>query len=86
MKSRNWFYIRADACLKHNAFENLHRIQAPTLVMGGQQDNALGGDASRELAAQIPGARLWMYEQWGHGLYEEAGDFNRRVLDFLDAV
>ena len=62
--------------MKHDAFENLHRIQVPTLVIGGEKDNALGGDASREIAAQIPGAELRMYGQWGHGLYEEAGDCN----------
>ena len=83
-KSYDRFFIQADACLKHDAFENLHRIQVPTLVIGGEKDNALGGDASREIAAQIPGAELRMYEQWGHGLYEEAKDFNQRVLHFLD--
>ena len=84
-KSYDRFFIQADACLTHNAFENLHQIQAPTLVIGGEKDNALGGDASREIAAQIPGAALRMYEQWGHGLYEEAGDFHQIVLNFLDA-
>lgn len=84
-KSYERFFIQADACLKHNAFEDLHQIQEPTLVIGGEKDNALGGDASREIAAQIPGAELRMYEQWGHGLYEEAGDFNQTVLNFLDA-
>ena len=84
-KSYERFFIQADACLKHNAFDNLHQIQAPTLVIGGEKDNALGGGASREIAAQIPGAELRMYEQWGHGLYEEAGDFNQTVLNFLDA-
>ena len=49
----------------------------------GEQDLALGGDPSREIAAQIPGAALKMYEQWGHGLYEEANDFNQLLLDFL---
>ena len=78
------FFIQADACLKHNAFENLHQIQAPTLVIGGEKDNALGGGASREIAAQIPGAELRMYKQWGHGLYEEAGDFYQTVLNFLE--
>lgn len=85
-KSYQRFFIQAEACLKHDAFENLHRIQSPTLVIGGEQDNALGGDASRELAAQIPGAELRMYAQWGHGLYEEAGDFNGTVLSFLGAL
>ena len=82
-KSYDRFFIQANACLTHNAYENLHRIQAPTMVIGGEQDLALGGDPSREIAAQIPGAALKMYEQWGHGLYEEANDFNQLLLDFL---
>ncbi len=82
-KSYARFLVQADACLTHDAHESLGLIQAPTLVMGGEKDMALGGDASREIAAAIPGAELVMYEQWGHGLYEEAKDFNATVLDFL---
>ena len=82
-KSYDRFYIQADACLKHNAYDELHHIQAPTLVVGGEQDLSLGGDASREIAAVIPNAQLHMYPQWGHGLYEEAGDFNGLILNFL---
>ena len=77
------FLIQADACLTHNAYDRLPQIQAPTLVIGGEKDLALGGDASREIAAQIPHARLHMYHAWGHGLYEEAKDFNDLVLSFL---
>jgi pimeloyl-ACP methyl ester carboxylesterase len=54
------------------------------MVIGGQQDHALGGEASREMAAQIPGAKLIMYPQWGHGLYEEAKDFLPTVMQFLE--
>jgi len=82
-KSYDRFFIQADACLTHDAYDSLHQIQAATLVIGGEKDNALGGDASREIAAKIPGAELRMYEQWGHGLYEEAKDFNQVVKDFL---
>ena len=85
-KSYDRFFIQADACLEHSAYESLHRIQSPTLVIGGGKDNALGGDASREIAAQIPGAELRMFEQLGHGLYEEAEDFNQTVLQYLDAL
>jgi pimeloyl-ACP methyl ester carboxylesterase len=52
-------------------------------VIGGEQDQALGGAASREIAAAIPGAVLHMYSDGGHGLYEEEKDFNRCVLDFI---
>jgi len=78
------FFVQADACLSHDAYEKLHQIKAPTLVIGGEKDMALGGDASGEIAAIIPNAELLMYGQWGHGLYEEAKDFNRVVLDFLN--
>lgn len=82
-KSYESFLRCAKACRTHNALDVLGRIQAPTLVIGGQRDNCLGGDASRLLAEKIPGAELFMYEQWGHGLYEEAKDFNPRILEFL---
>ena len=84
-KSYERFLIQAEACLKHSAYESLHQIQAQTLVIGGAKDNVLGGGAAQEIAAEIPGAQLRMYDQLGHGLYEEAGDFNQTVLDFLDA-
>lgn len=82
-KSYHRFFVQAYACLTHDAFETLSCIQAPTLVIGGEQDRALGADASRKIAAAIPGAQLLMYDQWGHGLYEEAKDFNRVVLRYL---
>jgi pimeloyl-ACP methyl ester carboxylesterase len=82
-KSYDRFYIQADACLHHDAASQLHRIRAKTLVIGGEQDKALGGGASRQLAAAIAGAKLKMYPQWGHGLYEEEKTFNRTVLRFL---
>ena len=82
-KSYDRFFIQADACLHHDAYEDLSGIQAPTLVVGGEKDLALGGEASCEIAARIDSAKLHMYPQWGHGLYEEAGDFNRLVYEFL---
>ena len=82
-KSYERFFVQANACLTHDAYEELHRVCAPTLVIGGEKDNVLGGDASRELAEKIPNCLLWMYEKWGHGLYEEEKSFNREVMGFL---
>lgn len=84
-KSYDRFFIQANACLTHSAAGILHQITAPTLVIGGEKDLALGADGSREIAASIPGATLKMYAQWGHALYEEEKDFHRTVLDFLEA-
>ncbi len=82
-KSYDRFFVQAEACLAHDAYENLHRIMATTLVIGGEKDQALGGEPSREIAAEIPGARLKMYPQWGHGLYEEEKGFNQQIIGFL---
>jgi pimeloyl-ACP methyl ester carboxylesterase len=82
-KSYNRFFIQANACKTHDAAALLSRISAPTLVIGGEQDLALGAQASYEIAAAIPGASLHMYAQWGHALYEEAKDFHQVVLRFL---
>ena len=82
-KSYDRFFTQADACLTHNTYDHLGRITAPTLVIGGEQDLALGGDPSREIAAAVPGAALKTYPNWGHGLYEEEMNFNRVLLDFL---
>ena len=83
-KSYERFFRQSEACLTHDALAQLGKIRAKTLVIGGEKDLALGGEASRVLAAHIPGAELKMYTEWGHGLYEEAGDFNDWVLRFLE--
>jgi pimeloyl-ACP methyl ester carboxylesterase len=82
-KSYERFFIMAEACRTHDAWESLPAIAVPTLVIGGDQDRSLGGEASREIAARIPGAKLKMYPQWGHGLYEEAKDFLPVLTEFL---
>ena len=82
-QSYDRFFVQAEACLNHDAYDQLPSIQASTLVIGGSQDKALGGEASREIAEAIDGAVLKMYPLWGHGLYEEAPDFIRTILDFL---
>ena len=82
-KSYERFFVLARACRDHDAWDRLLEIKVPALVIGGGQDKALGGEASREMARRIPGAVLKMYPQWGHGVYEEEKDFNRQVIAFL---
>ena len=82
-KSYERFFIQAQACREHDALAQLPCIRARTLVIGGERDKALGGEASKTIAAAIDGAELKMYPQWGHGLYEEEKDFNGVLLEFL---
>lgn len=79
------FLVQGHACMTHDAYDRLPFIQAETLVIGGEQDHTLGSQPSRDIATKIPGAKLKMYPQWGHGTYEEAPDFNQIILNFLDS-
>ena len=83
-KSYDRFLLQAQAVCTHDAYDRLPCIRAATLVLGGERDNCLGAEASREIAERVPGAQLNMYEQWGHGLYEEEKDFQKTVLAFLE--
>jgi len=82
-KSYERFLTQAKACMVHDASGQLAQIQSETLVIGGEKDAALGGEPSRQLAAAIPKARLKMYPNGGHGLYDEEKDFKQVILDFL---
>ena len=80
------FLIQAGSCVTHDAYDQLGRVACPTLVIGGTEDRIVTGQASVEMAHRIPDCRLYMYEGLGHGLYEEAPDFLRRVGDFCGGV
>jgi pimeloyl-ACP methyl ester carboxylesterase len=65
----------------------LGEIQAPTLVIAGQEDVPEMEPYVQKLASDIPGARLVVIERAGHlpGL-ERPAEFNRLVADFLTEV
>ena len=79
------FLIQAGSCLHHDTSAELETIGCPTLVIGGGQDQIVGPKASIELADRIPNSELFLYQDLGHALYEEAKDFPERVLRFLEA-
>ena len=64
--------------------DNLKRITAPTLVLNGEHDKLTPPTMARDLAAQIPGARVEIIADAGHLInIEQPEVFNRLVLEFL---
>lgn len=61
----------------------LPRIAAPTLVIGGANDEVFPPEHSRAIAEAIPGARLEIVEGTGHGLLFERSE---RVIALLTEV
>ena len=82
-KSFDRFLHLAQACLDHDSREVVGQISCPVLVLGGKQDQILGAAGSVRLAQSISGAQLYLYENFGHGLYDEDKRFQQRILEFL---
>jgi pimeloyl-ACP methyl ester carboxylesterase len=79
--------ITIDAEDRFDAAPQLHRITAPTLVIGGDRDRNYTPELFRETAERIPGARLRLYRGKGHAsistfTYKPAV---REILRFLTA-
>ena len=76
------YEILEEACQTHDAFEQLEKIKCPTLVNGGWCDCVVSGESSVEIARKIH-CDLWMFNNLGHGLYEEDPNYHKRVFEWL---
>ncbi len=77
------FLIQADSCLHHDAYSELGKISCPAFIIGGGCDRIVGTASAPELAGRIENSELFVYRGLGHAAYEEAKDFQERVLRFL---
>lgn len=81
------FVILAKACLTCDIYGELEKIKCPVFVIGGKLDKIVTGEASEQIAEKLVSSgckcRLFMYDGLGHAAYEEAEDFNRKILDFV---
>jgi len=82
-KSSERFLIQANACLSHNAYDDLNKIECETLIIGGDTDHVAGKNSSEDMAGVIGNNILKIYEGQGHGAYEEIKTFNDEVISFL---
>ncbi|MBP3709533.1 MAG: alpha/beta hydrolase [Treponema sp.] len=81
-KNFDKFLVQAKACLHHDVYERLQKIQCPVLVIGGEDDRVVSAKASREIAEKIPQSELYLYSGLGHAAFDEARDFWERVAWF----
>jgi pimeloyl-ACP methyl ester carboxylesterase len=78
------FVRQIDACLGHDVHDELRRIGAPTLVMCGRQDQLTPPRLHRQIADEIPHARLVTLTYGAHLIAAEAAPrFNEVVSEFL---
>ena len=75
--------ILAKACLTCNTYERLKEIETKIFIFGAGLDQVVGIEASLEMINEV-GCSYYIYERLGHAAYEEAKDFNQRVMAFLE--
>lgn len=77
-------HLRASA--RHDAYDVLPEISAPTLVLHGTDDEFAPVVNAHLVAGQVPGAELHLFDGARHAYFEECRpEASRRVLEFLDA-
>ena len=70
-----WFSVR---------IQDPAALSCPTLVLGGERDGMVAASCARELARLIPGARLKIYPDCGHGfLFQYPEEAAADVTAFL---
>jgi len=73
-----------EAIQTFSTYDRLDQIQAPTLVMTGDQDILVPPKNAEIIAGRIPGARLEIFEGGGHGFTGQFPDkFCQVVEEFL---
>jgi pimeloyl-ACP methyl ester carboxylesterase len=73
-----------DTRIRYNTMRRLKHILVPTLVVWGSEDKTNDISMAHDLAGNIPGAKLIVYEGIGHGVPQEVPDrFTADVLAFL---
>lgn len=81
-KDLSRFTVLARTCLTCQSYPELHKIICPVFVVGGRKDHVVTGEASQEIA-DVLGCEIYLYDDLGHAAYEEAAEFNERILAFL---
>ena len=82
------FVLQTEMMRDYDITEDLRRISCPVLVIGSRDDRVLGPDASPRIAEKLNGrtvAELYMYDGYGHAVYDLAPDYKERLLRFFTA-
>lgn len=82
-KTYDRFLANAEAILKYDRLDSISSIHCPTLIIGGEQDQIVGPNASYDMHERISGSELFMYPEQGHALYEEVPSFYGQVFHFV---
>ena len=79
------FVILAGAVKGFDISDRLENISCPVLIIGSGDDRVLGGEASEFIYEKMKdrsNCELYMYDGFGHAVYDLAPDYRERMLRF----
>lgn len=80
----NRFIILARGCSGFDVYNELESIKCPVYVVGTKADKVFDVNYS-VLIAEKTKAELYLYDDYGHAVYDEAPDFTDRLIKFFES-
>ena len=80
------FVILAEGMKDFDVTGDIQKIACPVLVIGDNTDRVLGAGATIEIGEFLKdhsGFEMYLYDGYGHAVYDTAPDFKERILCFL---
>lgn len=80
------FIILGEGMEGYDITDQIGQIRCPMLAIGDRQDQVLGGSATEKIGEYMSGNEnfeLFMYDGYGHAVYDLAPDIKDRMKDFL---
>ena len=77
------FVISLEGTEGFDCYEQLKDIRCPVLVIGASEDRVLGVQAAYDIIESLQ-CESFIYEGYGHGVYDEAPDYLTHIKAFLD--
>ena len=80
------FVILAESIDGFDVSGRINEITCPVLILGSEDDRVLGGAASQEIYEALssrPDCELYMYNGYGHAVYDLAPDYRDRMTEFF---
>lgn len=76
----------ARSAIKHNMENELHKIQVPTCIIWGKQDNVTPPEVAVEMDRLIPDSDLFWMDKCGHAaMMEKPDEFNEILYKWLES-
>ena len=79
------FLISLEAVTRFDVHKEIGGISCPVFVLGAGDDRVLGEQAAYDLVEAL-GCPYYIYEGYGHGVYDEAPDYLSHIDSFLKGL